>query len=46
MKMIARQAIRVHLPASLQARLPKGKQKLLPVLVINENGFVWKTKYS
>jgi hypothetical protein len=39
MKVIAHQAVGVPLPASLRARLSKGKQKLLPVLLIKKNGF-------
>src|SRR6266498_4541714 len=38
-KMIFHQTISVHLPAGLAARLPKGKQKLLPILVFEENRF-------
>src|SRR6266496_6398684 len=39
MKMISHQTISVHLPASLGARLPKGKEKLLSILIIEENRF-------
>jgi hypothetical protein len=35
--MIAHQTVSVHLPAGLAASLPKGKEKLLPILLIQEN---------
>ena len=37
MKMIAHQTVSVHLPAGLGAGLSKGKEKLLPILLIQEN---------
>jgi hypothetical protein len=40
MKMISHQTISVHLPSGLAARLPKGKEKLLPILIIKKNRFV------
>jgi hypothetical protein len=39
MKMITHQAIGVHLPIGLSARLPERLEEGLAILVIQENGF-------